>query len=350
MGHQPQDARVDRATSRWWRTPVASACLKTVAVTGFAGVAWLLGGSSAAHADAVDLTGALGAGGTAVSDATTLVALPPVATATGHATSTEKIGRPLAAKALPVPRAVTAAVSSMTRNASGALAPATTPASGAVGGLRAFARNTTPALGSTVQVGTTGLGQLPSALSAGSALTGTLPTPRNLMTPIGAGHVVADAVSTVRPLHDVESVVPPLPIGGPSSLTGSQPVDALGGRIASPLQWAIPARDAARTGSFEPAQAARAAQKLDGASSPAVGASTAPTLPTPGPAQLPDVPGAGMNSGSTTSSFASQFDGSAGVIGAGGHTARLHALRAIAAAATTGVPLVRDEELAATPD
>jgi hypothetical protein len=57
-----------------------------------------------------------------------------------------------------------------------------------------------------------------------------------------------------------------------------------------------------------------------------------------------------MNSGSSAGSFASQFDGSAGVIGAGGHMAALHALRAIAAAVETGVPLVRDEELAATPD
>jgi hypothetical protein len=57
-----------------------------------------------------------------------------------------------------------------------------------------------------------------------------------------------------------------------------------------------------------------------------------------------------MNSGSTAGSFASQFDGSAGVFGAGDHQARLQALRAASAAVETGVALVRDEELAATPD
>jgi hypothetical protein len=337
MGYQPQDGCVDRTTSRWWRNPVASACLKTLAVTGFAGVAWLLGGSSAAHADIVDLSGALSSAEHAVSPATELVALPPVASVTGHATSVRTLVRPLAAKASPVPRAVTAAVSSMARNTSGALAPATTPASGAVGGLRAFVRNSTPALDSIVQVGTQGA--------------------HDLIAPIGAGHIVAAPARSLRPLAEtvqslthVVSTASPVPTGGPSLLTSSQLVDAQGGRIASPLQRAIPAQDAAHTGSLEPVAAPQAARTLDGNSSPAAGARTAPALPSPAPAPVPSVPGVGTNSGSTTSSSASQFDGSSGVISAGGHAARLHALRALSATVESGVPLVRDEELAATPD
>ena len=361
MGHEPQDGRVDRATSRLWRTPVASACLKTLAVTGLAGVAWLFAGSSAAHAD-TDLAALLGSGavsettGPVVIDPITAgpVVIPPAASAAGSAMSAVKVARPLAAMASSVPKNATAAVSSARRYAGGALAPATTSAAGAVDGIRAIARSATPALGSTDQVETLGLGQLPlPVLPIAAAATETLAVPQALNEPIDAGQIVAGAVRNLRPVaQPLPAVMRDVirPIGDASPSTGNQPVDRLGSRIAPPLQWATPAQGAERLNSYESAAVTQAARTLDGASSPAAGATEAPTLPSPARGPIPATPGAGTNSGSSTSSFASHFDGSAGMVSAGTATARLLALRPLTAAVESGVPLIRAEELAATPD
>jgi hypothetical protein len=383
MSYQPQDGRVERATSRWAPTPVVAACLRVLALVGFAGAAWLLAGASAAHADtgtaeaARVSRAALPANGSvapAAGSVTGLLARPTAAPAAEPATSAlgspaAPLVRPLAAVAAPISRTATGAVSPVKGNASGALAPATTPASGASCASGVSACTATPAHGSASQAGPAGVALPLDAVSLGS-----VPAVQGLLVPVAANaaattltEVVRPLTDTIRPLADTlpatgsprvsGTAVPVLPAttGSTSARTGHLPAPVTAERSTAPDQAATPvagSHGVARTvGSSTVSPPTPAASILGNTARIPVGARpAAPAQPQPAPGTFPVLPGKGTNSGSAAGSSMFQLDGSTGAVGTGAHTARALATRALPVPADSGVPLVRAEDLSVTPD
>lgn len=375
MSYQPQDGRVERATSRWWRTPVASACLRLLALLGFAGVAWLIAGGSTAHADTghPSEAGQAPVHSTAAADSSAAPATSLLGPVAGP------VDRPLATAAAPVAPLAAVAVSPVTGNTSGALAPATTPAAGTRVVNDAVVLVATPARDLVAsQAAAAGSRQnRPSpALLGTAALTDPLSVTHGIATSLGMGDAVAPLTTAVRPLTDttqgvtagVSSVlaglpkvskslrpIARLPIDGSSAWTGVLPVPATPERTTAPLQSApqtVSVEDLAGPVELSTVHlAASAAHRSDLASGPAVGAdSPAPTLPVPVPGSFPGFPGAALHSGSAAGSSSTQHDGSTGAVGAGGLAARLLASRVLAVTEDSGVTLVRAEDPSVSPD
>jgi hypothetical protein len=343
MDHQSQDGRVDRATSRRWCAPVMSAGLRVTMLAGFAGAAWLLGGSSAAHAET----------------ATTADAVQPATSGI-----LGSLSRPVAAVASPVTKISAATATPKTGKASGALAPATTPVSEAIRVVRAPASTATHVLGtaSRAVAQDTGL-RPPPAGPLDSPVPTVMAVPKNLLTPLGTGRVAGHLTPTVRPAAVLTDPVATIarpgaapaianPSGGLTKPAGHQSAGDQGGSTAAPHQPAVVTVAHNPVAHAPVAQRFRTVSTLDSASSPVAGAaSVAPALPRPAPGDVPGLPGTGlMNSGNTATSSSSQFGGSAGALVPGSHPAALLAPRAGLLPVESVVPLVRAEELAAVPD
>ncbi len=375
MSYQLQDGRVERATSQWWRSPVVAACLRVLALLGFAGIAWLVAGTSTAHADAGS-TPSLGA-------APVLAAAgSPAAPATSMlGAATAPVTRPLATAATPITPLAAVAVSPLTGNTSGALAPATTPASEASVLNDAAVQSSIPAhepVASQAKLVGDRQSRPSPALSGSAALLDPLSTTQRIAASLGLEKVVAPLTTAVRPLTDtarpvtegISSVLsvlpvlsrplnPILPVDASTSWAGLKPAPATGDRTiqvpfqaVQPVVTAGPAAGALYTVETSTAPfVATATDRTDDTSGPAVGArSTAPTLPVPVPGSFPGMPGAALQSGSAAGSSMTQHDGSTGAIGAGGLAARMLASRAPAVTEKTGVTLVRAEDPSVSPD
>lgn len=370
MSYQPQDERVERATSRWWRTPVVAACLRLMALLGFAGLAWFAG-MSTAHADA----------GTSPDQGqapvlSTATAGSPTAPATSILGPTmAPATRPLASAVSPVTPLATAAVSPISGHTSGALAPATTPASGASVVTGAAELIATPAHALASQAGSVGNrgGRTSPGLLGSAALVEPLSMTQCIATSLGVDDAVAPLTLAVRPLADtarpltdrimsvvsglpkVKAPAVRLPIDDLSSWTGVPPVPATEERSISPVQAALPAAPAVHNAGpveLSPVQfAAFAVHRPDYTSGPAVGAgSSAPTSPVPVPGSIPVLPGAALHSGSAAGSSSNQHDGSAGAVGTSSLATRLLASRALGVTEDSGVTLVRAEDPSVSPD
>jgi len=374
MSHQLQDGRVERATSQWWRSPVVAACLRVLALLGFAGIAWLVAGASMAHADAgsTPVSGAapvLAAAGSTAAPATSILG----ATAA-------PVTRPLATAAAPIAPLAAVAVSPLKGNTGGALAPATDPAAEAPVVNGTAVPSSTPAHGSVasqaIPVGDR-QGRPSPVLSGSAALLDPLSMTQDIAASLGVEKVVAPLTSAVRPLTDtarpvtegVTSVLtvlpkfnrplqPILPVDASSSWVGRQPTPATAETSTAPLQAVQPVIATGPTAgaghaveSWTASFVAIATDSSDLASGPAVGASnSAPTLPVPVPGPFPGMPGAALQSGSAAGSSMTQHEGSTGAIGTSGLAARMLASRATAVTEKTGVTLVRAEDPSVSPD
>jgi hypothetical protein len=359
MSYQLQDGRVERATSQWWHAPVVTACLRVLALLGFAGVAWAVATSSA-HADA----GSPALSGAVDSAAAPVTSIPEPSTA--------PVGRPLVRAVSPSVPYAAVAVSPVTGSTGGALAPATTPASDA-SVVDGAATLVTPVCG---PLPADGRQSRSPGLLGSSALVDPLSTTQGITTSLGVDDAVAPLTTAVRPLTEttrpltdrISSVVPGLPqvstplrpivrlpIDDHSPWTGAQPVPATAERSTTPVQAALPAvpadQIAGPVDSSTAQFAAPAAHRPDSASGPAVGAGLpAPTLPAPGPGSLPVLPGAALHGGSAAGSSLAQHDGPTGAVGTGGLAARLLASRAFAVTEDSGVTLVCAEDPSVSPD
>ncbi len=353
MSYPRRNGRVERATSQWWRTPVVSACLRVLALLGFAAAAWIAG-SSMAHADA----GTPAASADSTAAPVTSVLEPTLA----------PVSRPLTKAVTPVARHAAVAVSPVTGSSSGALAPATTPASDAsvVDGAASLV---TPVRGLVLADGRQS--RSPALLGgSGSALLDPVSVTQGITTSLGVDGAVAPLTTAVRPLAGarpltdrissvvsglprVKSPTSRLPIVGNSPWTGDLPVPATA-EGSLPDQAALPAVPVGHFGFADftaNRNAAQAAYRPDASSGRAVGAgSSAPTSPTPGPGSVPVFPGVATHGGSAAGSSSHQLDGSSGAVGAGGLSDRMFASRAFAVTEDSGVTLVRAEDPSVSPD
>jgi hypothetical protein len=319
-----------------------SAGLRVTMLAGFAGAAWLLGGSSAAHAET----------------ATTADAVQPATSGI-----LGSLSRPVAAVASPVTKISAATATPKTGKASGALAPATTPVSEALRVVRAPASTATHVLGAAARAVAQDTGIRPPPAGSVDSVAAVTAVPKDLLAPLGTGRVAGSLTPTVRPaavLTDPiaafarQGAVPAIanPSGGLTEPAGHQSAGDQGGSTAAPHQPAVVTVAHNPVAHAPVAQRFRTVSTLDSASSPVAGAaSVAPALPRPAPGDVPGLPGTGlMNSGNTANSSSSQFDGSAGALVPRNHPAALLAPRAGLLPVESVVPLVRAEELAAVPD
>lgn len=404
MSHQPQDERVERATSRWGRTPVRTACLRVLAFVGIAGAAWFAANSTAYADSAPDSTqasastvasdeaGSTGDNSLAPITALAADAVQPVTSTVGSAT--DPVVRPLAAAVQPTTSTVAGAASPNAENASGVLAPATTPASETsdVDGTAAVTATPARSSDSNQEQAAEGARQTPGS----TATDAIFESVDSLFTPLGVNEVVSPVIRTVDPvlapvvqtatsvLNPVTSVLEPVlqPANSVLSpvLSGLAPVTSGLASATSPVDREAPVvsvpngDDSLAWTDFGPVMTdsasastgsvLKSASRMDFADTTSTVASTVepttgpragstpvdPVLPLPAPVTAPVFPATGSHNGSTASTFTFQHDGSTGAVSISSLQARLTALRAWSGDVEAGVTLVRAEELSVSPD